>query len=215
MSSENKGAAGFVGLAAIISCSILLSKHVPEWNNAKKNNKKNDKLVFEYDKRIVDVKYPKELPSNDSEQSEYENFVPCHCGESCTSELGICTRLYTTDNDGNKYLIRESLDSDEYCTFREYDCEGSLEDRTLAILNNMIDIQKYINSMNNNQTIKVFYKYTNNEKVYFLNKFYLDESYHHNIIIASSVFLTIGIMIFQCATVDHEEPRATATVVFV
>ena len=36
MSSENKGAAGFVGLAAIISCSILLSKHVPEWNNAKK-----------------------------------------------------------------------------------------------------------------------------------------------------------------------------------
>ena len=69
--------------------------------------------------------------------------------------------------------------------------------------------------MNNNQTIKVFYKYTNNEKVYFLNKFYLDESYHHNIIIASSVFLTIGIMIFQCATVDHEEPRATATVVFV
>ena len=45
--------------------------------------------------------------------------------------------------------------------------------------------------MNNNQTIKVFYKYTNNEKVYFLNKVYLDEKYHHNVVIASAVFLTV------------------------
>ena len=45
-------AGSLIGAIGIVICSIYLSKSVPKWEKAKEFN--NDKLIFEYQKNIVD-----------------------------------------------------------------------------------------------------------------------------------------------------------------
>lgn len=194
-----------VGVIGIIVCSVYLSRHVPRWNNAKELN--NDKLIFEYDKQIVDIQYPSVISHDNiinNNNNNNVNFVECHCGEKCTSQLGICTKLFITDDYDNHIMIKNTMEGDDECTFREYECTTSLEERNYAILNNIIDIQKYINIMDNNSTIDVYKRKFNNKDVYFLNKTNYDTQYHLDIIITCSVFLVISVCVLQVSSREED-----------
>lgn len=200
----SSGMGSMIGITGIIVTSIYLSREVPKWQYAKKNN--NDKLIFEYTIKITKITYPTNLPSEQTIMNN-DGFIECQCGDGCTSKLGICTKLYTIDSLGNDIMIKENLESDNECTFREYDCTTDVQERTYSILNNMIEIQDYIRIMNNNQTINIYKKNINNNEVYFMHKLIKNETYHKNVVITCSVFLVISVFIFQISSQNNDDDK--------
>jgi hypothetical protein len=201
-------AGSLIGAIGIVICSIYLSKSVPKWEKAKEFN--NDKLIFEYQKNIVDIEYPTDIYS-------VSNLVECHCGESCTSNLGICTRIYTTDSNGNKIMIKDNIESDDDCTFREYDCSTELQEREYAIINNIAFINNYIDIMNKNCTTNIYKKTINNNDVFFFNKITKNEKHHHTVVVVSSIFLAISILMLQVSskpTDINNDSKPVAQLVF-
>ena len=124
----------------------------------------------DYKCNITNVIYPKELPNS---LYGYQNFVNCDCGHKCISDLGICNKIFISNDNNDNILLNEKFDSnDNKCTFREKKCKHGENyiNRLSKISNNMIDMQYYENFINN--TIHC-YRFKN---IYFIDNYnYLKE----------------------------------------
>ena len=151
-------------ISMIILVSIIFGVMYPEL----------DTINFKpYDCLIENVTYPI-LIVNASDQTSTpiaNGFVSCDCGKYCTSEYGICIKLWAKilDDDSNQqYMLYDSTtDNKDYsCTFQETECENShnMVERVTAIENAR---QKALSYLNTNQTC---YKNDNEDKYYLNNE---------------------------------------------
>lgn len=118
---------------------------------------------------ITKVEYPKEIPTNMDEFIN-DNFVKCNCGKRCTSDLGICSKIYVVNKHSEEVLLQNKFNSnDNHCTFRESKCKNGerIHDRITKIYNNIEKMKFYEEHMNNNTLINC-YKYNN---IYFINNY--------------------------------------------
>ena len=160
-----------------------------------------------YDCHITSVKFPTRLPTGNSSIDDPGNFCDCDCGKRCTSDLGICERIYVTRDISKKsVLAHENTVEDENfvksCTFKEETCiKGELiSDRIDAIEDSIKKMQKYVDLMQNNMTIDC---YSNNKD----EKLYLENSIDWNgfwlLLILSCVFVFICSCCFIITACDN------------
>ena len=130
----------------------------------------------EYDCHIIHVKYPTTLPGSNSSVDESGNFCDCNCGKKCTSNLGVCEKLYITrDINKNSVMAQESTirehSSGTECTFAEKKClDGeNINNRLNAIESSINKMKKYISMMQNNETIKCWSN-NNDDELYLENE---------------------------------------------
>ena len=117
---------------------------------------------------ITKVEYPKEIPRNIDDFLN-EKFVKCSCGKRCTSDLGICNKIYIINENSEEVLLQNKFDSnDNLCTFRESKCKNAerIDDRITKIYKNIEKMKFYENAMNN--TLIDCYKYKN---IYFIDNY--------------------------------------------
>jgi hypothetical protein len=117
----------FLIMSGLISLCVIESLHLGQ---------------TEHQCTITYTEYPKTMPLDNTHM---DNFVTCDCGYRCTTDLGICTRVYVTvDNDTDtQHMLRDSDISPDYnCTFAETSCRGGerAENRFEMIRRNIIDI---------------------------------------------------------------------------
>tara|TARA_Y100000389_G_C17264528_1_gene414751 strand:+ start:230 stop:799 length:570 start_codon:yes stop_codon:yes gene_type:complete len=139
---------------------------------------------------ITRLEYPKEIPSNNTNELE-KNFVKCSCGRRCTSDMGICNKLFIQDD----YLGEILLKNDYYthytkCTFAERTCiNGETNTNRLYMINeNVKRMEKYENIILNSELIEC-YEYNG---IYFMNNYnYLTEMVIFWIIVFVLLFLSV------------------------
>ena len=98
------------------------------------NSQKYNKLKC----NITKIEYPTEIPNTIDEYNN--NFVKCSCGKRCTSDMGICTKLFITNKNLEEVLLQKKYGIyDSECTFAETKCENGeiIEDRINAIQENI------------------------------------------------------------------------------
>ena len=155
----------------------------------------------EYDCYIENVSYPTIFINTSTNDIILDGFVNCNCGHKCTTNFGICIKIFgrILKNNQTKLLQDKTIDSpDDTCTFRENKCKNAqdLSDRIQATSDAKDYALSYLNTTRN--------CYSKNNEYYFLNN-------HINLtgIIICSVI--IGLIIIGCLSIillhlfNHEE----------
>lgn len=143
---------------------------------------------------ITRIEYPTKIPTNTEEYNN--NFIKCDCGKRCVSDMGICTKIFITDEHFGEKLLQNRYDIFlSKCTFAETRCiDGEKnENRMYAIEQNIKNVvDKYKNYMQNSEFIDC-YEYND---VYFLDNYnYLDETI--GLCVFAGLLLIIIITIFR------------------
>lgn len=114
---------------------------------------------------IQNVSYPTiQFDANTSSIIEINGFISCDCGNKCTSDYGICIKIfgYIYDKNITKMLqYRTIKDIDNTCTFREEDCDENINNRLSSVENARLKALSYLNK---NTTC-----YTKDNDNYYLN----------------------------------------------
>ncbi len=140
---------------------------------------------------ITRIEYPTKIPTTTEEYNN--NFIKCDCGKRCVSDMGICTKIFTTDEHFGEKLFQHRYETFlSKCTFAETSCPNGEknENRIYAIEQNIKNVvNKYKNYMKKSEFIEC-YEYND---VYFLDDYnYLDET------IILSVFVVLLLIMILC-----------------
>lgn len=152
----NKECAIFCPLFSLIFIIIIFMSYIYNQINTLKYN--------EYKCFIENVLYPS-INLNTS-NIIMNGFVECNCGRHCTSDLGICIKIFgkILETNQTKLLQYKTVDgTDDTCTFRENDCKNSegFNDRYQATIIARNKALSYLNTTRN--------CYSKDNNYYFLN----------------------------------------------
>lgn len=140
---------------------------------------------------ITRLEYPTEI--SDNVEDIKNKFCKCSCGKRCTSDLGICTKIFI-NVDNKEVLLKKSYNLFyNKCTFREDICaNGELVENRLEAINKNIDsIEIYKQYIEKSELIDC-YEYKN---VYFLDNYnYFDEM----VVLSCISILIILLIITMC-----------------
>ena len=120
---------------------------------------------------ITKIEYPIEISNSINENNN--NFVKCSCGKRCTSDMGICTKLFTNNKNFEEILIQNNYDTYlSKCTFAETRCQnGEL------IKNRIYAIKENIKNIKNKYEISSFIDCYEYDNIYFLDDYnYINET---------------------------------------
>ena len=133
---------------------------------------------------ITRIEYPTEIPIIIDEYNN--NFIKCECGKRCVSDMGICTKVFISDEHFGEILLQKNYGTHlSKCTFAETSCQTKHK--------NVVD--KYKNYMEKSGFIDC-YEYND---VYFLDEYnYLDETIILSVF--SGILLILICIIFSCSS---------------
>lgn len=150
----------------------------------------------EYKCFIENVSYP----SINLNTSYTSGFVECNCGRRCTSDLGICIKIFgrILETNQTKLLQYKTVDcTDDTCTFREDKCLNGedINDRYQATIDARNKALSYLNTTRN--------CYSKDNDYYFLNNdMNMTGVIISSIIMGITLLCCISIIIFH---VDKEK----------
>lgn len=150
------------------------------------NSQKYNKLKC----NITKIEYPTEIPNTIDEYNN--NFVKCSCGKRCTSDMGICTKLFITNKNLEEVLLQKEYGIyDSECTFAETKCVNGeiIENRINAIQENIDYITKQYGEYITGLKLLNCYEFNG---IYFLD----DYNYFDEMILCWSIMGFIVILLF-------------------
>lgn len=149
----------------------------------------------EYKCFIENVLYPTINFSSVTNDIILNGFVDCNCGRRCTTEFGICIKIFgkILENNQTKLLQYRTVDStDDTCTFRENKCLNGedFNDRFQATIDARNKALSYLNTTVN--------CYSKDNDYYFLNNdMNMTEIIISGIIIGIILLCCLSIIIFH------------------